>query len=1140
MNPTPTATARHALVIGIDDYPYISKLQGCVNDARLIRGILEQNFGFPPENITQLLNEQATREAILRELDALVDRIGKDDIVVIQYAGHGSQMTDREGDEPDGLDETIMPYDTEGWRGDNRDISDDEIHLRLLRLSRKTSYTTLIVDACHSGTITRDGFGMRARAMPPDLRPVEQLPPSPITPEMQAEMKASAGSRGPSGWLPMEDHYVLLAGCRDEEISYEYQVEGGSQPVVHGAMTYFLSEELVRAVPGTTYRDVFERVAAKVNANNGRQHPQMEGRIDREIFGIRDVEPMRFVRVAAREGTIVTLAAGAAHGITVGSTYTVYPQSSKEVRDQAALGTVEVTDVGAFESEARIGDPDAGEAIVIGSRAVETEHAWGGFRLGVEVVDRTGGEPSVESLERQLEGCPLLEPRKDGASVRVYALGPRERAEADDPVPQLGAIEAPTLAVVDQSGGLLMPPKTFDQAQDVRDNLEKLARYRQLLHLDNPDLSSVLRGRIRFELLRRDSSGSWAVAEPEAAGGHVVYEEGEAIAFRVSSSHDEPLFVTIFDFGLAGQVAQVFPRRHASQKLGAGLSFDVWTEGKPRRVTLKEVGPYVDQGLEAVKLIASENEVELSGLEQEGFRAGPTSARGLARLFGAAASGGDTRGIEEPVEDDWISLTRAFVVRRRRSGGLTASGPSLNVGNLSLAASNIEGGQVTVEPHDSPRVQASTPTPESLLGAMRQTEMRSSQAVLLEEVSAGRSGEVTLRVPAPPPGLGQLVLATDDVGLLSWHLPELDPAGAAGRDAAYTYHIPCGDEGRGLPAKLTVGTLKVMVFPRVDPLLEIAGQAVAAWWEPKVRPYRVRTFLPDGFDGAEASAIGADDWKALSAGRALLMVHGTNSQAHLAFGGLGRSFVEEVHRRYEGRVFAFDHPTLSHDPIQNVQWLIEQIPEDTSLDLDMICHSRGGLVARVLSEGQESLELGNRRIDVGTVVFVGSPNAGTPMAVGREMGRFFDTYTNLLCRLPSLSGMDALAVVLEALKHVATMGMGGLRGLRSMEPGGSFGQRLAQGHADPGVHYFAVASDFRPKDRVLARLMGTQLKGLFDGPHDFVVPVESVYGENGSPLFPVTERVVLSGDEAMSHVEYFASPLVRNTILKALAETPGA
>ena len=47
---------------------------------------------------------------------------------------------------------------------------------------------------------------------------------------------------------------------------------------------------------------------------------------------------------------------------------------------------------------------------------------------------------------------------------------------------------------------------------------------------------------------------------------------------------------------------------------------------------------------------------------------------------------------------------------------------------------------------------------------------------------------------------------------------------------------------------------------------------------------------------------------------------------------------------------AFDHFTLSEDPRQNIQWFFEQLPEDITLDLDVVTHSRGGLVARVLTE----------------------------------------------------------------------------------------------------------------------------------------------------------------------------------------------
>ena len=194
---------KHALLIGIDAYPKLNPLDGCVNDVRLVRSVLQERYGFPDEGITQLLDEEATREAMLQALDALVERVGTDDIVVIQYAGHGCQMTDREGDEPDGLDETLMPWDSEGWQGDNRDITDDEIHLRLVELAKKTPYTTLIIDACHSGTITRDGFGGKARTMPADRRPVDQLPPSPIPRTSGARCGAGGQAAGCRCRTPM-------------------------------------------------------------------------------------------------------------------------------------------------------------------------------------------------------------------------------------------------------------------------------------------------------------------------------------------------------------------------------------------------------------------------------------------------------------------------------------------------------------------------------------------------------------------------------------------------------------------------------------------------------------------------------------------------------------------------------------------------------------------------------------------------------------------------------------------------------------------------------------------------------------------------------------------------------------------------
>ncbi len=109
---------------------------------------------------------------------------------------------------------------------------------------------------------------------------------------------------------------MLISGCRDEELAAEFlwPLKDGST-ARHGALTYFLAQALDRATAGTTYRTVFEDVAAKVTqVRQGKQHPQMEGKSDRVLFGLDELPPMRYVRLAGVNdaGTAVTLAAGAA------------------------------------------------------------------------------------------------------------------------------------------------------------------------------------------------------------------------------------------------------------------------------------------------------------------------------------------------------------------------------------------------------------------------------------------------------------------------------------------------------------------------------------------------------------------------------------------------------------------------------------------------------------------------------------------------------------------------------------------------------------------------------------------------------------------------------------------------------------
>jgi hypothetical protein len=61
------------------------------------------------------------------------------------------------------------------------------------------------------------------------------------------------------------------------------------------------------------------------------------------------------------------------------------------------------------------------------------------------------------------------------------------------------------------------------------------------------------------------------------------------------------------------------------------------------------------------------------------------------------------------------------------------------------------------------------------------------------------------------------------------------------------------------------------------------------------------------------------------------------------------------------------------------------------------------------------------------------------------------------------------------------------------------------------------------------------LNRILKGANDFVVPTEGVFAANGSGFFPVDERLVLEGVEAVAHTAYFADARVRDGIFAWLS-----
>lgn len=270
--PSVTADRRpRALCIGINEYQS-RPLAGCVKDARSWGAVLEQ-LGFA---VSYLLDRQATREAMVAAFVHLVSAGSPDVPLVLQYAGHGTQVPDDSGDEVDQFDEAFVPVDYHLGRL----LLDDDVAAILSRLPQQASMT-LFMDCCHSGTNSR--FAPLVGARNTSDERVRFLPPSAELVEAHREFRrttrALAGGAGAAeDALPGVVHF---AACQDNEFAWETAGQGDFT----GVASRLLKEAVARGDTNEIFMAAVQRgVAAKA-----RQHPLLMrlagGRTGLPLFG---------------------------------------------------------------------------------------------------------------------------------------------------------------------------------------------------------------------------------------------------------------------------------------------------------------------------------------------------------------------------------------------------------------------------------------------------------------------------------------------------------------------------------------------------------------------------------------------------------------------------------------------------------------------------------------------------------------------------------------------------------------------------------------------------------------------------------------------------------------------------------------
>jgi len=286
--------SRMALLVGINDYPGSQNdLHGCVNDITNVYDVLVKYFSFQPADIVLLSDSRARKSAIMSALKTLL-AAGKDgDSLVFHYSGHGSQVPDVEGDETDGKDEVICPFDFDWTTGF---IKDDDIAAMVAGL-KKGVRLEIILDSCHSGTGTREiivdrrslpvnGTFLDAASLwssPHCIRPRFLAPPPDVALRADDIFGRDLPLRKIAASVPM--NHVLWSACRSNQYSADADIGGSAA----GAFTYYFCRH-IRDTQGRVTRDqLLKLVRASLKHEGYSQVPQLEGPAGSErepLFGL--------------------------------------------------------------------------------------------------------------------------------------------------------------------------------------------------------------------------------------------------------------------------------------------------------------------------------------------------------------------------------------------------------------------------------------------------------------------------------------------------------------------------------------------------------------------------------------------------------------------------------------------------------------------------------------------------------------------------------------------------------------------------------------------------------------------------------------------------------------------------------------
>ncbi|AAQ60231.1 esterase/lipase family protein [Chromobacterium violaceum] len=283
--------------------------------------------------------------------------------------------------------------------------------------------------------------------------------------------------------------------------------------------------------------------------------------------------------------------------------------------------------------------------------------------------------------------------------------------------------------------------------------------------------------------------------------------------------------------------------------------------------------------------------------------------------------------------------------------------------------------------------------------------------------------------------------------------------------------------------------------------------------------------------------------------RVLLFVHGIFSSIKGAFDSLGSSSqattMQALVNAYHGNVFGYDHWTISKTPLENALDLLDKIPVGANWSVDLVCHSRGGLIARSLfADPSPNALLKNATLKgilarregkigaVGKVFFVAAANQGSQLANPDDICNFL----NMAALLASKSRCFSLDVVIGLARLLVSAAFD-LPSIQELSTTSSLVSDLNEiGSLMSDQNVYGARADFDCARSVLLEAGVLLDKLLMQVDNDLVVPYQGVASPN--PNIPNARLLAFGNPDAKQgtvwHTEFFAQPEMHKFLLDNL------